>query len=95
MTASEIIDNNKLIAEFMGYSKEAQDLGKFPFDKRWDWLMPVVDKIESLGFRVDIYGEFTNISKNGDLLPFDNDISDRLTGCYTEVVSFVKWFRST
>jgi hypothetical protein len=32
------------------------------FDSSWDWLMPVVEKIESLGFNTSISGK---ISKTG------------------------------
>jgi S-ribosylhomocysteine lyase LuxS involved in autoinducer biosynthesis len=67
------MENNKMIAEFMGAKilkkgQEAYDMeDKFPNGKdrlmpnkmeyrtSWDWLMPVVDKIESLGFQTKIY----------------------------------------
>lgn len=56
METKEIIANNKLIAEFMdaltldsnGNSKE--DITKFKYHSSWGWLMPVVERIESLGF---------------------------------------------
>lgn len=62
-----ILENNKLIAEFMeleGQHEEwcgnnilefneligEDELRSYSPDKRWDDLMPVVDKIESLGY---------------------------------------------
>ena len=43
--------NNKLIAEFMGYppmtDREASAVSAF--HTSWDWLMPVVEKIEGAG----------------------------------------------
>jgi hypothetical protein len=72
MKTNEIIEGNKLIAEFMGYVLHDLGDGKSPyynhnnkylkpcavirldkgeklqFDSSWDWLMPVVEKIESL-----------------------------------------------
>lgn len=63
MIEQEIIDGNKLIAEFMVYgehglwsygdnakeriSKDAHD-GTLKYHSSWDWLMPVVEKIAKL-----------------------------------------------
>ena len=55
-----IVENNKLIAEFLGYShphpdypdttywykKDCQPLTILSFDYDWSWLMKVVEKIE-------------------------------------------------
>lgn len=60
MTEQEIIEGNKLIAEFMGgkwperinhevFKSLNNDLG---FHNSWDWLMPVVEKIEIFGFEI-------------------------------------------
>ena len=38
MSTEEIIEGNKLIAEFMG--------DDFSYHSDWSWLMPVVEKIE-------------------------------------------------
>jgi len=81
-------DNNKLIAEFMGmkYSDERsfndgkwthsiRSLGKFRTS--WDWLMPVVQKIEQ-----DCEGvpqEMINISLYSDI----NEV-------YKSVLTFIK-----
>ena len=55
-------ENNKLIAEFMdkdvallesvGIEKYTSD--ELKYHTSWDWLMPVVEKIESLGYDVII-----------------------------------------
>lgn len=49
-----IVENNKLIAEFMGMelmsrTREGWQPSRFNFHNSWDSLMPVVGKIESLG----------------------------------------------
>ena len=56
---------NKLIAEFMGISidgefayiedegsplEEVMPINKLNYHTSWDWLMPVIEKIESLGY---------------------------------------------
>lgn len=61
MTPEEIIEGNKLIAEFMGYEKHPtiEDCLRDPqksehnfmhpshlkYHSSWDWLMPVIEKI--------------------------------------------------
>ena len=64
MTQNEILEGNKLIAEFFTREKffnhsiilhgfdEEEDLffdSQLKFHSSWDWLMPVVEKIENLG----------------------------------------------
>ena len=69
---------NRLIAEFMGWTLDNEDLNSyrrlnvntfeysllsnFKYHSSWDWLMPVVEKIEMLGFKIE---------KN--FQPIDND----------------------
>lgn len=60
-------ENNKIIAEFMEwdilndmtYSKATKgkwiELDKLKFHSNWNWLMEVVEKIESLDFNVSIF----------------------------------------
>ena len=46
------MNNNKLIAEFMGVGKlhEAQSSNQWnQYHTSWDWLMPVIEKIENDG----------------------------------------------
>lgn len=127
MEAKEIIEGNKLIAEFMGwhYRKfEVSNLEQFQirirwytlndpdnltgkgiiFQSSWDWLMPVVEKIESLGFWVKIFG-FTSFDKcykqcvikkqKGDDYIYDYEgywnIS-KIEAVWIAVVEFIKWY---
>ena len=50
------MNDNKLIAEFMGYKVGERRRGggympenEMKYDTSWDWLMPVVEKIENGG----------------------------------------------
>jgi hypothetical protein len=70
--------DNKLIAEFLGYSQPHPDYPDttywykkdFPpltilsFDTDWNWLIQVVEKIESLGYRTLTENECFMITKN-------------------------------
>lgn len=65
LTAEQILEGNRAIAEFMGYENQCEDwcgsnilemddlfgepfMRPFDPDKRWDDLMPVVEKISRL-----------------------------------------------
>ncbi len=62
-----MITENKLIAEFMGYELKLLKYNKcyspkyndgtiapIKFNSDWNWLMPVVEQIENLGFEFTI-----------------------------------------
>jgi hypothetical protein len=79
-----IVENNKLIAEFLGYSqphpdypnttywykKDCQPLTILLFHSDWSWLMRVVEKIERLGyvFEIKITGCRINQIENGSII---------------------------
>jgi hypothetical protein len=46
MNLSEVIDNNKMIADFMG-KEMYQYYHDSYYHNSWDWLMPVVEKIKT------------------------------------------------
>jgi hypothetical protein len=55
---------NKLIAEFMEYPDFGTkgDFSYLNYHKSWDWLMPVVDKIEEMGFTTSIKTSYARIN---------------------------------
>ena len=69
-------ENNKIIVEFMKwdilndmtYSKATKgkwiELDKLKFHSNWNWLMEVVEKIESLGYRTLTENECFMITKS-------------------------------
>jgi hypothetical protein len=70
-------------------------LEDLPFNKNWDWLMPVVEKIESLGYTFKITGNIVTINH-----PFFEDIGYRKTdlskieAVYLGVLMFIKWYNN-
>jgi hypothetical protein len=115
------IENNKLIAEFMGieilnfpyptskkvvYKSIKSNKISYPsirglkYHSSWDWLMPVVEKIEKLVFPND---EFFNINIVGGCQVYIisshiNEIIDSSQGetklecLYNVVVQFIEWY---
>ena len=94
MTHQEIIENNKLIAEFMG---KEPITGLEAYDTSWDWLMPVKHKIELLDEVVDfsIGTCFVNIELvfGCDIAQtiYDTDV-DPIFKVWLAVVDFIKWY---
>ena len=86
------MENNKLIAEFMGYPKIANDEDKrdyledcVKYHESWDWLMPVAEKIKDGAY-------------NGIILEKVDEIDFRLTcdlrkeNIYKAVVEFINQY---
>ena len=100
-----IIENNKLIAEFMGYPKHKIDfVGKRlnfenskhnTYHKDWNWLMLVVEKIESLGYKIDISkwekSQYCGIYLNGKKISGNEQIL-KIEAVYNACIEFVKWY---
>ncbi len=98
-------ENNKIIAEFMGLSKnrhlyESPISGKYievlKYDTSWNWLMEVVEKIESLPngrFKIEIYN---NICRIYDHEEFDEivELSEKtkIEATYNACVEFINWY---
>ena len=105
------MEENKLIAEFMGFLESSLEnlyythkslegfgigqLTELRYDTDWNWLMDVVDKIESLNFSVEM-----NRQEEGDYqcLIVKKEIivqtfsSSKIESVYQSVVNFIKWY---
>ena len=99
MTSEEILEGNKLIFEFMGDSMNnindfsKPDDGMLCFDWCWDWLMPVIEKIESLSHPVYISSnnciiyEHTGKDHGWNI---DSYSSSKIESCWLVCVHFVE-----
>jgi hypothetical protein len=111
------IENNKLIAEFYGLDEHffisenvGQELREFNddelrFDTSWDWLMPVVEKIEETEVNgdyamiiiqqgmceIEMY-EYMKEQKDGEELRVHTFQGSKIEATYQAVVSFIKWY---
>lgn len=88
--------SNKLIAEFMGV-EDYQEMGEYVtpnYNTSWDWLMPVVEKIESLGYEFIIVESRCYVKHNTDHsieeLFHIETIGSKLETTYDAVVEFIK-----
>jgi hypothetical protein len=114
----QITENNKLLAEFLGLTLEQeqerifiQGLGtkliEDTFNTDWNWLMEVVEKIESLNENINVeikskYNRFSNKrlnqtsfinSENYELVSHSGLNESKLESVYQAVIQFVKWYK--
>ena len=105
-------ESNKIIAAFIGF-KLYEHFGAFmtesgnvqfykaKYHKSWDWLMPVIDKIESLGYGTELYcskrdGYFFSIGKYGSTTALhDSQSESRIECVYNAVVEFITEYNKT
>jgi len=93
--------HNKLLYTFKGIDRILEDdiwynLSEAKFDSSWDWLMPVVEKIESLGYGVTI-GMGTYVVIQDDVTDTGLKITkmtdnNKLFCTYEAVVEFINWY---
>lgn len=120
-TKEEIIEGNKLIAEFMGYEKtiysdvfngdlyaldvskgEIYAISQMQYHASWDWIMPVVEKIEQKGCIVEISYSLVCMcricviwekhKKAFNIINDNNGGLEPIIAIYKSVVEFIKWY---
>jgi len=87
-------ENNKLIAEFMN-CENPQAWEDDLYSNDWNWLMEVVEKIESLGYNTKIESlEHTRVSiGNGKYLTLvEVDNETKIEAVYNACIEFIKWY---
>lgn len=70
------------------------------FHRFWEWLMPVVEKIESLDFpyikvRIEAGFSVISVAKEGEnLYGIDKNITckNKIDSVWISVVEFIKWY---
>ncbi len=113
MTQNEILDGNKMIAEFMGTKPNEFGMFNFrddiycsmtqpyirnidlQFDTSWDWLMPVVEKMNTMGQWTQLsYKELTGywFEITTPRMGFAETGKNAIESVWKTVVKFIKWY---
>ena len=104
-----ITDRNKLLAEFMGMTCHHNDKSVLIFSTEngndilsvddlkyhtdWNWLMQVVEKIESLGNDVFINTNYIQITfDNGEQFIKAEEVNVKIQATYNACVEFIKYY---
>ena len=106
------IENNKLIAEFLGYIDNGcsedgflihpitnydVEISSLKYHEDWNWLIEVVEKIESLNYVFEIKITWCRIKQieNGNVivLRWEED-KTKIEAVYNTVVEFIKWYNN-
>jgi hypothetical protein len=98
-------ESNKLLAEFLGmelttdgisqlYYTEDRSLRQIPkFQTDWNWLMQVVQKIESLGNDILITTNYIQIGfDEGEQFIVVEEVNVKIEAVYQAVLEFVNWY---
>jgi len=89
--------DNILIAKFMelDYSSYTT-IYELKYHTSWDWLMPVVEKIESIGYEFTIVESRCKVSNNTDHsikeLFYIEKIGIKIDNVYDAVIQFIKQY---
>jgi len=97
-------ENNKLIAEFMGATIVEADIYlngdeytkyDLKFHSDWNWLMEVVEKIESLGYSVNTSSSMVYINGDNGIIKKPINIGFKITkieAVYNACITFIEWY---
>lgn len=101
------IENNKLIAEFMGVeislSEDKPTLfwingwvesDSLRYHTDWNDLMEIVDKIESLGYWLNRINGDVWIVDNEDNIVINNPMHEDSNAVYLICLEFIKWYNN-
>lgn len=108
---TEISEGNKLIAEFIGFPTTKKEIGfaggreerivnrTLLYHSSWDWLMPVVEKIESFDckyidciFKIERYQ--CKVYYNTVYMIYDrsNIGTSKINSVWIAAIRFIKWY---
>lgn len=79
---------------------ESTHIGHLEYHQSWSWIMPVVEKIESLGFRFEIALSQVDLYDIGEVRFVDSrrfsteveHIYGKFYAIYQACIEFIKWY---
>ena len=87
LSEEEINEGNKLISDFMCEKFKDNNSGI------WDWMMPVIEKIETLKFDVNIVLNHCSIKEyQCSFWRAQCTGESKFDGTYKSVIQFIKWY---
>lgn len=122
MTEAEIIEANKVIAPFDGWEEWIHAKGcwhhpernitsliaaeDFNYHASWDALMPVVEKIQSMGYSVELGNNhycciclfekdsFEGVYFSTEVDPVKGKVTSKIMGVFLVVHQFIQWYNT-
>lgn len=94
---SDIKEGNKLIATFMNHGGGEQDEYNnplAPYNSSWNWLMPVVEKINEIEDQAD-EELFDDMLMEDLKILYHTSITCSIKVVYERVVEFIEWYNKT
>lgn len=108
MDTKEVIEGNRIIAEFMGLKYDDHDEkwhdGKYfatdslLYNTDWSRLMPVVEKIESKGYGVIIEKKSSIIHEVHPTMQnksWEKRNGNKIENTWLAVIEFIKWYNQS
>ena len=69
-------------------------IDELKFHSDWNWLMEVVEKIESLGYRIEIVKHICRIYLSNKETIIISENTPKIEAVYNACVEFIKWYNN-
>tara|TARA_R110001592_G_scaffold356680_1_gene658981 strand:+ start:487 stop:840 length:354 start_codon:yes stop_codon:yes gene_type:complete len=90
--------DNSVMIQMTPQGSEVVPINSMKYHSSWDWLMPVVEKIENLGYEFTIVENRCKVSNNTDHsvkeLFHIETIGSKIETTYDAVIQFIKNFKT-
>ena len=85
------MNNNTLIAEFMGEHSIVLDVSDTKYHESWDWLIPVIKKIDSYACEEMDFSDYDDY-RNKYVFIHNISLHNDIREVYNQVVEFIKQY---